>query len=160
MKKLVLFRHAKSRWDMGVNDRDRDLEEVGIERTEKSAAELKSILDFEIEVWLSSPAVRAHKTAQLAAMHFSKKPEINIVENLYTFSFFDLLKEVKKIDNQFQTAILFGHNEAFTEFANRMGNQYLYNLPTSGIAILEFQSDYWNEIERGETLNIIKPKKL
>lgn len=160
MKKLILFRHAKSRWDMGVNDRERDLEEVGIERTEKSAAKLKSILDFEIDVWLSSPAVRARKTAELTALHFPKKPEINIVENLYTFSFFDLLKEVKKIDNQFQTAILFGHNEAFTEFVNRMGNQYLYNLPTSGIAMLEFQSDSWTEIERGETLNIIKPKKL
>ncbi len=160
MKKLILFRHAKSRWDMGVNDPERDLEEVGIERTQKSATELKSILNFEIEIWLSSPAVRAYKTANLVADHFSKKPEIKIIENLYTFSFFDLLKEVKKIDDQFQTAILFGHNEAFTEFANRMGSQYLYNLPTSGIAILEFKSDSWNEIERGETLNIIKPKKL
>ena len=160
MKKLILFRHAKSRWDMGVSDLNRDLEEVGIERTKKSAAKLSAVPDLKIDAWFSSPAVRARKTAELAVKHFQGNPEIHILENLYTFSFFDLLKEVKKLDDTIQTAILFGHNEAFTEFVNRMGNEYLYNLPTSGIAILSFQSNHWKEIEKGETLTIIKPKKL
>lgn len=160
MKKLVLFRHAKSRWDMVVSDIQRDLEEIGIERTEKSAKALAEIPDLKIDAWFSSPAVRARKTAEIAAKYFSQKPEIQILENLYTFSYFDLLKEVKKIDDQIQTAIIFGHNEAFTEFVNRMGNTYLYNLPTSGIALISFESHSWKEIERGETLSIIKPKKL
>lgn len=160
MKKLILFRHAKSRWDLGVNDRERDLEEVGIERTAKSAKELKSILDFEIDAWYSSPAVRAKRTAGLVAAHFEKNPEIQSIENLYTFSFFELLKEVKKFDDAINSAIIFGHNEAFTEFVNRMGNEYLYNLPTSGVAIIEFAANNWKDIERGQTLTIIKPKKL
>lgn len=160
MKKLILFRHAKSRWDIGVSDLNRDLEEVGIVRTEKSAEKLSSFPDLKIDAWFSSPAVRARKTADLAVKHFQENPEIQILENLYTFSFFDLLKEVKNLDNSIETTILFGHNEAFTEFVNRMGNEYLYNLPTSGIAILSFQSKNWKEIERGETLTIIKPKKL
>ena len=160
MKKIILFRHAKSRWDMGVSDLKRDLEEIGIDRTEKSAAYLSSIPDLKIDAWFTSPAVRAKKTAKLAVQQFKENPEIQVLENLYTFSFFDLLKEVKKLDDSIQTAILFGHNEAFTEFANRMGNEYLYNLPTSGIAILSFDTDHWKEIERGETQSIIKPKKL
>lgn len=160
MKKLILFRHAKSRWDLGVNDRERDLEDVGIERTAKSAKELKSILDFEIDAWYSSPAVRAKRTAGLVAALFEKQPDIQPIENLYTFSFFDLLKEVKKFDDTINSAIIFGHNEAFTEFVNRMGNEYIYHLPTSGVAIIEFGANNWKDIERGQTLTIIKPKKL
>jgi len=160
MKKLILFRHAKSRWDMGISDLNRDLEEVGIERTQKSAERLAELPDLKIDAWFSSPAVRARKTADLAVKHFQVNTEIQILENLYTFSFFDLLKEVKKLDDSIETAILFGHNEAFTEFVNRMGNEYLYNLPTSGIAVLSFQAKNWKDIERGEILTIIKPKKL
>ena len=145
---------------MGVSDCQRDLEEVGVERTEKSAQALAEIPDLIIEAWYSSPAVRAQKTAEIASKHFPTEPEIQILENLYTFSYFDLLKEVKNLDDQIQTAIIFGHNEAFTEFVNRMGNTYLYNLPTSGIALIAFDSNSWKEIERGETLSIIKPKKL
>lgn len=160
MKKLILFRHGKSRWDVPVNDRDRDLEKVGVERTKKSAKELASQLDFFPEKWFSSPALRAYKTAAQTALAFSDVPNIQINENLYTFSFFDLLKEIKKFDNQFDSAIVFGHNEAFTEFVSRMGHIYLAHLPTSGAALLEFDIQNWNEIEKGQTKFIIKPKEL
>lgn len=160
MKTLILFRHAKSRWDMGVNDRERDLEEVGIERAEKSAFHLNSLLDFEIDSWQSSPALRAKRTAAITAGFFAQNPVLEINENLYTFSFFDLLKQVKNIDNHHNSAILFGHNEAFTEFVNRMGNQYIDNLPTAGVAIIQFDVNRWEEIEKGTTKTILKPKSL
>jgi phosphohistidine phosphatase len=160
MKTLILFRHAKSRWDLGVHDRERDLETIGIERTHKTASHLKSILDFEIDAWQSSPALRAKRTAEIASTHLEKVPELIINENLYTFSFFDLLKAVKNFQNQHKSAIIFGHNEAFTEFVNRMGNQYTDNLPTSGAAIIHFETDNWSQIEKGKTQIILKPKLL
>lgn len=159
MKKLILFRHGKSRWDMNVTDMKRDLLETGIERTKKSARTLSEYLDFEIDAWYSSPAVRAKRTADLTADFFSN-PEIKTDEQLYTFSFFDLLKFIKNLDNSIETAIFFGHNEAYTEFVNRMGNQYIENLPTSGVAIFEFDTKDWKSIEKGKTLHIIKPKSL
>lgn len=160
MKHLVLFRHAKSRWDMGVNDRERDLEKIGIERAHKSAKYLRENLNFKLEAWQSSPAKRARNTAQIAAEYFENPPELILNENLYTFAFFDLLKEVKKLDNSLQNVILFGHNEAFTEFVNRMGNHYIENLPTAGVAVIEFPVDDWKNIEKGTTQLIIKPKLL
>lgn len=160
MKQLILFRHAKSRWDQMVNDRERDLEQSGIERTIKSSEKLSESLSFAPEKWFSSPATRARKTAQIAAAYFPNGPEIEIIENLYTFSLFDLLKEIKKFENNYDSAVIFGHNEAFTEFVNRMGDQYLDHLPTSGIALLQFDTDSWNKIEKGKTKLIIKPKQL
>lgn len=160
MKKLILFRHAKSRWDLGVKDQLRDLEEIGIERTHKTAKYLNSILDFDIDFWQTSPAVRARRTAEITASYFPNHPNLNINEELYTFSFFDLLKQIKNIPDEYQSAIVFGHNEAFTEFVNRMGNRYLENLPTSGAAIFNFDSPNWRSIEKGTTQTIIKPKEL
>ena len=160
MKKLILFRHGKSLWDTGVSDFDRDLSFIGVERTQKAAKELVDRIDFDIDVWYSSPALRAKRTADLASEHFSKKPEIILDETLYTFSFFDLLKFIKKLNNSAHSALFFGHNEAYTEFVNRMGDTYLKNLPTSGVAVLEFDVENWNEIEKGRLIELIKPKEL
>lgn len=159
MKQLILFRHAKSRWDQPVNDRERDLLEIGIERTQKAARELSMNLDFIPERWFSSSATRALKTAEIAAQYFGN-PEIEINDGLYTFSFFDLLKTVRNLEDNFNSVILFGHNEAFTEFVSRMGNNYIEHLPTSGIAWIEFDVKHWKQIEKGNTRLIIKPKNL
>jgi len=160
MKKLILFRHGKSRWDEPVNDRKRDLEPDGIERTKKSARELAAQLDFMPEKWFSSSALRAKRTAEIAVAYFSNPTKIEIIENLYTFSFFDLLKTIKTFSDDFNSAVLFGHNEAFTEFASRMGGQYIEHLPTSGVVWLEFETDKWHEIDKGKTQLILKPKQL
>jgi len=160
MKKLILFRHGKSRWDAPVNDRERDLEAIGIERTQKSAKELVSKLDFIPEKWFSSPALRAFRTAGEALKAFPGQNEIQISEALYTFSLFDLLKEIKNLDDKIESAIIFGHNEAFTEFVNRLGDIFIDNLPTSGVAWLEFNVNQWDKINRGRTRLIIKPKNL
>lgn len=160
MKHLILFRHGKSRWDSGVSDFERDLAQNGIERTHKSAKALIKTLDFDIDTWYSSPARRAERTARIASSYFEYEPNIHYDQKLYTFSFFDLLKFIKNIDNHYQSAIFFGHNEAYTEFVNRMGDRYLENLPTSGVAVFEFETDDWAALEKGKTLNIIKPKEL
>jgi len=160
MKKIILFRHGKSSWESGVSDFERDLAQNGVRRTHKSAKELSRILDFKIDAWYSSPARRAERTATIAASYFSEEPKINLDQKLYTFSYFDLLKFVKSLDDSCQSAIFFGHNEAYTEFANRMGNVFLNNLPTSGVVIIEFSTDQWKNIEKGKTLKVIKPKEL
>lgn len=160
MKKIILFRHGKSLWETGVSDFDRDISFIGEERTEKSANELLRQLDFEIDIWFSSPAKRARRTAEITASKFNNPIDINYDEKLYTFSFFDLLRFIKNLDNEYQTAIFFGHNEAFTEFTNRMGNDFQNNLPTSGVAIMAFDTNDWQALEKGKTISIIKPKKL
>ena len=159
MKNIILFRHGKSSWDMQVADMARDLEKSGVERTKKSAKALSEYLNFKPDAWFSSPATRARKTAEISAQFFNNPP-IEFDDKLYTFSFFDLLKFIKNLDNSFQSPIFFGHNEAFTEFVNRMGHKYLENLPTSGVAVLSFDINNWTDISKGTTQLILKPKEL
>lgn len=159
MKQLILFRHAKSSWENFVSDRERDLLPIGIERTHLVAKSLSNLDFVKPDLWIASPAKRAQKTAQITQNYFDN-PTMETSEQLYTFSFFDLLKVVKNLPNQFHQVILFGHNEAFTEFINRMGDVYLENLPTSGAGILEFDTQDWAKIQKGKTLKILKPKEL
>lgn len=145
---------------MGVQDSARDLAPSGVKRTEKAANALSQNPLGNTDAWYSSTAVRARRTADIASDYFPFSPKIKHDDRLYTFSFFDLLKFVKNLDDSLDSAILFGHNEAFTEFVNRMGDHFIDRLPTSGVAIIEFDTDKWENIGRGNTKTIIKPKEL
>lgn len=160
MKRIILFRHGKSEWKPGIADFDRDLKPKGIKRTKKSAKELAKISDLSIDAWYSSPARRAEKTAIITSKFFKPKPEIRLNHDLYGLDCRDLISFVKGFDNSFQTIIIFGHNEAFTEFVNRMGDQEIENLPTSGVAILDFDVSNWLAIGKGKTVRVIIPKEL
>ena len=67
---------------------------------------------------------------------------------------------IQKLDNQLQNVLIFGHNPAFTDVANEFGNELIYNLPTSGFVWIQFKSDHWKEIKKGETVKIILPKEI
>jgi phosphohistidine phosphatase len=109
----------------------------------------------------SSPAKRAHETAKI----FSKAilyPLESIVFNddLYTFDENKLEKVIKSNSNDFETIILFGHNDAITHFVNKFGDIYIDNVPTSGLVWLEFNTDNWETLCKGKTIKTIFPKKI
>ena len=56
--------------------------------------------------------------------------------------------------------MIFGHNFAFTNIANALGDNYIDNLPTAGLVVLEFETDSWSNLGEGRTLKIIIPKHL
>jgi len=162
LKTLYLFRHAKSNWELFSSDKERDILPSGIKKTEKVAQFLANkikVNEFSLpEIGFSSPAKRAYKTAKIitSSLHFP----LEIKEELYTFSMQDLEKIVKSFDNKYNKIAIFGHNSAFTDFINKFGNKVIFNLPTSAVAIIEFKTDSWSEISKGNTTQIIIPKEL
>lgn len=160
MKSLILVRHAKSSWDFGLDDKKRPLAEKGIFNIKKIASSAKVFLPKELSIW-SSPAVRASETAYLFCEN-SGLDTRNIVfkENLYTFNESQLEKEVKKCENSIQNLILFGHNDAITNFVNKFGDKYIENVPTSGFVYLQFEEDFWENINKGKVIKAIFPKDI
>lgn len=67
---------------------------------------------------------------------------------------------IRKLDNQLQNVLIFGHNPAFTDIINQLGNEMIYNLSTSGFAWIQFDSTNWKTIEKGKTMKIILPKEI
>jgi phosphohistidine phosphatase len=56
--------------------------------------------------------------------------------------------------------MIFGHNEAFTNVANQLGNSYIDKVPTTGLVQLTFEVDEWASVEKGKTEQTIFPKDL
>jgi phosphohistidine phosphatase len=160
MKTLIIVRHAKSSWDYPVHDKDRPLIDVGIESIQKVAKEFVNLLPENFSIW-SSTAKRASETATL----FCKTTNLNLdkiifKDALYTFDEHQLEKEIKNCDDSIQNLILFGHNEAITNFVNKYGNKLIYNVPTSGLVMINFDQNNWRDIKNGKTIKTIFPKEI
>lgn len=160
MKTILLVRHAKSSWEYHVSDRDRPLIERGIEDADKVAREFRK-LSVNIDAAFSSPANRALHTAMIflrsLKFPFSK---FEISNSLYDFGGEEVRSFIRSLDNDLETVLLFGHNEAFTHLVNSLGNQYVGNVPTSGLVELKFDIKDWGSLEKGTTGRILFPKDL
>ncbi len=160
MKNLIIIRHAKSSWDAPLNDVDRPLDHRGIKDAHLVSAKSTTYLPGKFQIF-SSFAKRASETAMIFAQNFSYPLE-NIVfrEDLYTFDENRLEKIVRSFDNNYDNVILFGHNEAITNFVNKFGNVYIENVATAGFVSLQFDTHNWQNIQNGKTLKVIFPKDL
>ena len=160
MKNLILVRHGKSSWEYNVKDKDRPLKERGINDAFLLAEVLRK-QQFNIDYMFSSPANRALHTSMIFCreLDFSFS-NFQISNELYDFSGESVLSFVKTIDNSLNTIVIFGHNYAFTHIANSLGNNYIENVPTSGLVQLQFNEDKWSSITKGITKQIIFPKQL
>ncbi|MDR7212442.1 histidine phosphatase family protein [Flavobacterium piscis] len=160
MKNLILIRHAKSSWEAPLKDFDRPLMKRGILDAHLVSGTISKFLPKMYIVW-SSPAARASETALIFAQNISYPIESIIYkDDLYTFDGGQLEKVIKSCDNSFESVILFGHNEAITNFVNKFGDVFIENVPTSGFVSLQFDAESWTNINKGKTHKTIFPKDL
>lgn len=160
MKNLIIVRHAKSSWDLPLQDVDRPLNERGISDAQLVAAHAAAFIPKPYIVW-SSIAKRASATAII----FSNKigypvEDIIFKKELYTFDANQLEKVIKTCDDDYQNVIIFGHNEAITNFVNKFGDVFIDNVSTAGFVFLQFDTDSWRHLTKAKTKKIIFPKDL
>jgi phosphohistidine phosphatase len=160
MKNLFLIRHAKSSWDNPIQDINRSISARGIQDAHLIASKLVSFVPSSYIVWCSK-AKRTIETAYIFSDYLSIPLEtIYFTEDLYTFDDKDLLKIIKKCKNLHDNLILFGHNEAITNFVNKFGDLYIENVPTSGVVALQFDSEDWKNISKGKTITTLFPSQF
>ncbi len=160
MKELIMVRHGKSSWEYGVEDRDRPLQERGIQDAHKVSRHLAAT-PFSPDAVYSSPAIRALHTCVV----FLRKLRVpyhkfSLAERLYVFSGDPLLDFILDLPDDQDKVMIFGHNHAFTEVANDLGDRSIDNVPTTGLVHLTFEVNSWQEIRKGKTKNIVIPKAL
>jgi phosphohistidine phosphatase len=160
MKKLIMMRHAKSDWNQPAGDFHRPLLSQGIQDAKLVGAEMAKFFSDHFVIW-SSAAERAMQTAFIVADQVSY-PQENIIlkQDLYTFDVKALEKTIKTCDNLYDCLVVFGHNEAITDFVNKFGDIFIDNVPTAGCVTLTFGSNDWNAIGIGTTGNVIFPRNL
>ncbi len=174
MRRLMLLRHAKTETDApSGRDQDRRLDDRG----HKDAAEIGAWLsrhppfpDF-VQV---SPAVRAKQTWELvreAMKEHAPAPQVEFLPELYGADPAQMLQTIRTASvTDPKRLMVVGHNPGMHELAlmlagsgDKAGRHALAdNLPTSGLAILDFHTDDWNDVafRRGKLVLFVSPKLL
>lgn len=158
MKTLIMMRHAKSSWEYDVGDRERPLKKRGMTDAKVIAKKFNE-LDIEPDRIYSSPANRALSTCHifLDNTEISYK-KLEIIEDLYDFGGQSVVNFIKKIPDEYQTTMIFGHNHAFTAVVNTYGSRYIDNLPTAGLAMINFEITSWKDLKKGDTQLLLLPR--
>jgi phosphohistidine phosphatase len=100
------------------------------------------------ELLISSPAKRTKKTAIAIAEKISySEKKILFNDELYEASSNIILNLFKKIGDNYDSVMLFGHNPGLTMLNNNISLTYIDNIPTCGIVALEFDGK-WSELDK------------
>ncbi len=162
MKTLYLTRHAKSSWkEQDLDDFDRPLNPRG-KRDAPFMGQLLKKKNILPDLLISSPAVRAYTTARTIASEIGYPPEKIITdENIYEGSSSELLEVINSIEEEYESAMVFGHNPGFTMLSNYLSGKDILNIPTCGIVKIKFDKEKWSDIEvgTGELIWFEYPKK-
>ncbi|RCW92574.1 SixA phosphatase family protein [Winogradskyella arenosi] len=160
MKEIILVRHGKSSWEYDVLDRERPLKQRGSTDAALVAKEFCKKNSAPLNVF-SSPAKRALDTCKIFTTIFNREvDQITIEEELYDFDGRNVIDFIKRLRNDVAQVMIFGHNHALTSISNIFGNQYIDNLPTSGLVKICVDIEDWNALKKGTTELIIIPKDL
>lgn len=148
MKTVLLVRHAKSSWgDLNLPDFDRPLNARGKADAPMMA---KRIYDKEIIIdsFISSPAKRAKKTAEIFAKQYDvKKTDIVFVPALYHANDGVFYEIIANAPEKKDSLAIFSHNPAITDFANRLTTTRVDNMPTCSIFAVRAEITLWSEFE-------------
>ena len=148
-KTLLLIRHAKSSWDISsLNDFERPLNERG---KKDAPAMAKRLIHKKINVdaFVSSPAKRAKKTAELFCHEYGKKDdEIIFITKLYHASPDIFFEVVSELDNHLNTVAVFSHNMGITEFVNLLVKDVkIDNMPTCAVFAVKINIKKWGDFK-------------
>jgi phosphohistidine phosphatase len=178
MRRLMLLRHAKTEHDApSGHDQDRRLDERG--RLDAAA----------IGTWIArhpplpdtvlvSTAVRAKQTWEIARDAIKdavreqlQQPQVELLDELYGAEPAQLLRIIRMAAATDPARLmLIGHNPGMHELALMLAGSgdaaakksLEDNLPTAGLAILDFATEDWNEVafRRGKLVRFTSPKLL
>ena len=150
MKHLWLVRHAKSSWkDPSLGDFHRPLNKRGLSDAPEMGRRLAAG-PARPELLVSSPAVRAKTTAEYIAAALEYPAEdIRWEERIYHASTLELIRLLRQMVDDIESAMFFGHNPTMTDAANVLSGSSIENVPTCGVVQLHLDIPSWARVADG-----------
>lgn len=151
MKYILLVRHAKSSWDSAdISDFDRPLNERG-KRDAPAMARRLSNRNIKVDAFVSSPAKRAKKTAELFAEELgADKKSIILIDSLYHPQPVVFFAVIAGMDDKLQCLAVFAHNPGITDFVNMLSSVRTDNMPTSAVYAVKADIQSWKDFEKAK----------
>ena len=133
-----------------MDDTERPLNERGKQDAPVMAKRLKD-KKIEIDIFISSPAKRAHKTCKYFAKEYGlDKKDIVLINKLYGASVTGFLEVISKLEDKYKSVIIFSHNPGITEVANILTSVHVDNMPTCSVFSVQANISHWAEFSKSE----------
>jgi phosphohistidine phosphatase len=153
MKTLLLMRHAKSSWkESNIPDHDRPLNRRGRHDAPLMGKLLRD-QKMNLDLILSSTALRAETTAKLIAKAAKYNGRIILDKMIYNAQPGDLLIIVSNCSDKYNCILLVGHNPTVEETAQMITNTPEITMATCSIAHLTLSIDTWADLKEKKTFN-------
>ena len=173
MRRLMLLRHAKTENDApSGRDQDRRLDDRGRRDAAEIGGWMAAHPPFPDSV-LVSTAVRSEQTWDIVGDAMSgagRRPKVKLMAELYAADPSDLLRIIHAAATEDpKRLLLVGHNPGLHELGFALTGSgkaearsaLADNLPTSGLAVLDFDIDDWRDVSfRGGRLELFVSPKL
>ena len=160
MRSLILFRHGKSDWNANFSsDHERPLANRGKESA-LCMGRLLSQTGQIPQLAVSSSALRARATLQLAVRAGRWQCPMRVEDALYGNSVDGILNWIKSLDDDPESLLLTGHEPTWSELAGRLIGKGAVRVPTATMLRIDFEIESWRQISygRGQLKWLIPPK--
>jgi phosphohistidine phosphatase len=151
MKILHIVRHAEAvNKNKGLPDFERALVKRGVKGARSVAKRLRQN-GYEADAMISSPANRALETAHIFAKELSfPLGKIELHQSIYDDGgAATLLSLVQALPSAVSSALLFGHDPSFSEFARYLLENFDQLMPKGAVVTVRFGTDSWADAGPG-----------
>ena len=143
----MLLRHAKSDWDAGArDDHSRPLSSRGVRSAERMGEVLRD-LDLVPDIVVSSTAVRARSTAELARISGGWNSRLILDGGLYGASVAESLGVAATHGALHQRVMLVGHEPTWSMLVRHVTGASAEIL-TATCAVMAMHTDHWEDVPR------------
>jgi len=162
MKTLLVMRHAKSDWGAAfARDHDRPLNSRG----EKAARQMGRFLTdggAAPDLIISSTAVRALTTAELASNAGDWDCPIIASDGLYASNPEQVLDEISTVDPDVDRLLITGHEPTWSSLVGQLIGGGRVHMPTAAVACLDLPHGSWAKLSDGacQLRWLVTPKML
>lgn len=162
MKRIYILRHAKSDWNAPHGgDHERPLNPRGIKAAKRMGRFLARAGHVPDAV-LSSTAVRARSTVELAMAEGAWECPVRLSRALYEAAPETVFQEIRGLDPAAESVLLAGHEPTWSRLVSLLAGGGAARMVTAAVACLDVAASTWNEVApgRGELLWLVTPRLL
>lgn len=146
MPELLIMRHAKSEWGSGLSsDQERPLAPRGV-KAAKMMGRFLSKIDTAPDLILSSPAVRARTTAELANKAGKWGAPMAIISSFYGGGWNDVVEGIMAEGASAQRILVAGHEPTWSDLVSILTGGSLVAMPTAALACLSIRGTGWSPL--------------
>lgn len=149
MKTLYLLRHAKSDWNNALQgDHERTLAPRGVKAAEGVGRMLAAAGEIPDRV-LTSSAVRARTTVELAAESGGWDIPVIVVSEFYGSEPELVMARVRREGDDARSLLLAGHEPVWSETTSALIGGGMLRFPTAALARVDLAIESWSELRPG-----------